>query len=248
MTGQIISADKSIIPACDFESIEQLKKVLSVTKGFEDIRAYKVGFALGYGGRGFGLVDVVDTIKSEHEGAIVIFDAQKAGTDVPFTGKVFAKKMKSDGVDAVILAPRENDPVTQYVWTNELLQRDKNVIIVGEMTHRPANEAQERIYWNAVFQGVTDFVVPGNKPKRVEFYTKTFQEDFKIKSVNYATGFVSQGGVVSEAAKVAGDEWHAISGRAVYNPKKREDLNAVTPDEMHESIQALVNGLYAKEV
>lgn len=239
--GDIISLDKSIIPACDVETLEQLKKIVSVTKDVEGIKAFKVGFDLGYG---FSVPDVVETIKNEYPDAIVIFDHQKAGTDVPFTGEKFARRMKESGVDAAILFPREDDPITQYIWTNELLERDIKVIIGGELTHKPATKEQEQIYWNAVFQGVTDFVVPGNKPDRVKFYTEKFQKGFKIDSINYSPGFVAQGGNISDAAKVAGDKWHAICGRAVYNPNKKKDLNDVTLEEMGKSVDKLVKGLY----
>ncbi len=228
--GYLISIDKSIIPACDVETLEQLKKLVKNTQ-VEGIQAYKIGFDLGLG---YGVERVVETIKNERSDAIVIYDHQKAGTDVPFTGKKFARRMKQSGVDAAILFPREEDPVTQYVWTSELQDKEVIPIIGGELTHRLATKGMEQIYWSAVFQGVKNFVVPGNKPERVEFYTKRFG-DFGIDSSNFSPGFVDQGGDISTSGKVAGERWHAICGRATYNPNKKKNLDDVTPEEINEA-------------
>ncbi|MBL7206240.1 MAG: hypothetical protein ISS36_01435 [Candidatus Aenigmarchaeota archaeon] len=236
--GDIIEFDKTIVPACDVETLEQLKRVVYATREFPGVVAYKLGFVMGYS---FGLPAAVGTIKDAYSEAVVIFDHQKACTDVPFTGEKFAKLMDDCEVDAAILFPRENDAVTQYAWTDELLERKIGVIVGGELTSRPATPDIERIYDNAVLQGVTNFVVPGNKPERVEHYRKRF-EDFGIEADLFAPGFVSQGGDISEAGQVAGERWHAICGRAVYNPNKK-NLDDVTEEEINESVAQLVSSL-----
>jgi len=239
----LIPEKRTIIPACDVGTLDQLGKIVRVTKDDPNVRAYKVGFDLGLG---YGLGPVVDAIKGEYPEAILMYDHQKASTDVPHTGKGFARKMEESGVDAAILFPRERDPVTQYVWTNELLERGVAVLIGGELTHREATPDNEQIYWNGVFQGVRDFVVPGTKPERVAFY-KDMMDRFGIKYSFFSPGLISQGGEITEAGEAAGERFHGIVGRAIFNPQKRDDLNDVTEEEMAESLQVLTKGLYPTE-
>ncbi len=243
----IITRDKSVIPACDVETLEHLSKIVRVTVDVDGISAYKIGFDLGYG---FGLPRVVERVKNLYPEAVIIFDHQKAGTDVPFTGKKFARRMKESGVDAAIIFP-ESGPETQKAWTQELLEREIGVLVGGEMTHKGykrseggyiADDALEEMYVNGAKQGVTDFVVPGNRTERICVYKKIIEE-MGIKPAFYAPGFIGQGGVISDAAKVAGDKWHAICGRAVYNPNGKDNLDDVTENEMKESVLQLVSQL-----
>jgi len=60
--------------------------------------------------------------------------------------------------------------------------------------------------------------VPGNKPEKIKLY-KAFLEAKGIKPVFYSPGLMAQGGNISESAKAAGERWHAIVGRALYNAK-----------------------------
>ena len=66
--------------------------------------------------------------------------------------------------------------------------------------------------------GVRDFVVPGNKPEKISKYKKHI-ESFGVAPVLYSPGLISQGGEISESAKAAGEKWHAIVGRAIYESK-----------------------------
>ena len=69
--------------------------------------------------------------------------------------------------------------------------------------------------------GVKDFVVPGNKPEKIIEY-KGFLESLDVEPILYSPGLISQGGSLTESAKAAGNNWHAIVGRALYNAK---DIN-----------------------
>lgn len=85
-----------------------------------------------------------------------------------------------------------------------LINRDKSVIV-------------------AALEGVRDFVVPSNKPEFVNHY-RTIIEDLCGSNYRlYAPGFITQGGDITEMAKVAGDKWHAIVGSAIY---KAPDIKA----------------------
>ena len=232
--------DRSIVPACDVESLDQLTRLVRATRGVERIHAYKVGFSLALR---YGLPAVVERIKGEYTGSVVVYDHQKAGTDIPDTGKTFARTMVHARVDAAILFPRSRDPVTQYRWTQELLEARVLPIIGGELTHRPATPEDEQIYWDAAKQAVRNFVVPGNKPERVRRYREVLVLDHDITPIFWSPGLVAQGGTITEAGEVAGGRFHAIVGRGLYNPKNKEDLDLVTEEEIHTAALDLVKAL-----
>lgn len=220
---KIIKLDKSIIPACDISSLEKLKELVSETCDIKGIGAYKIGFELVIP---FGMDNVVNTIRA-YTDLPIIYDHQKAGTDTPHTGEKFSNACKR--VDAVIFFP-QSGPVTEEAWIKAAQAEKLGVIVGGEMTHEGyletdggfiKDEAPQRIYEIAAKQGVTDFVVPGNKPEKIQMY-RNFLEEIHVKPIFYAPGFVAQGGQITDAGKAAGDRWHAIVGRGIYQAK---DIN-----------------------
>ena len=215
----IIKLKKSIIPSCDVDSLEKLNKLVKSTCKVKGVGAYKIGFELVIP---FGIEKVIKVIR-KHTKLPIIYDHQKAGTDIPDTGTKFMNACK--GVDAVILFPQAG-PETETAWIKAAQQAKMNVIVGGEMTHKGylKNEngfiddnAPKRIYEIAASLGVTDFVIPGNKPDKCLQYDKLIKT--KIKSpVYYSPGLITQGGSISELAKKL-DSWHAIIGRAIYEAK-----------------------------
>ena len=89
------------------------------------------------------------------------------------------------------------------------------------------SNSPKRMYQIAASCGVIDYVVPGNKPEKIAEY-KLFFETKGIKPIFYSPGLISQGGSISESAKAAGDNWHAIVGRSLYTApdikKKAQEL------------------------
>jgi orotidine-5'-phosphate decarboxylase len=87
-------------------------------------------------------------------------------------------------------------------------------------------EAFKRIFEQAVKLGVTDFVVPGNKPDRVAVH-RTFLEDVLGEGnfTLYSPGLIAQGGSISEGGAAAGRNWHGIVGRGIFNAA---DVRATT--------------------
>ena len=153
----------------------------------------------------------------------IIYDHQKAGTDIPEMGSKFMKACKL--ADAVILFPQAG-PETEAAWIKSAQQAKMNVIIGGEMTHQAYlksaggfidDNAPKRMYEIAASMGVTDFVIPGNKPEKSMEYVNLIKS--KIKNpVFYSPGLVAQGGSISDLAEKL-DSWHAIIGRAIYEAK-----------------------------
>jgi orotidine-5'-phosphate decarboxylase len=213
--GKIIQRKRSIIPACDM-SLEVYEEIVRDTADVEGIGGYKVGFFLGLD---YGLPKIVEMTR-KYTDKPIIYDHQKAGTDIPDMGKKFMDVCRRAGVDAVILFPQAG-PETERAWIESALENDLGVIVGGLMTHPKyvrseggylADEAIMEMYLNAADLGVTDFVVPGNRPEDIRRIRETLEER-GISPTFYAPGFVAQGGEITEAAKVAGDSWHAIVGR-----------------------------------
>lgn len=214
----LIARDRSIIPACDvpFEVFERLVKE---TASLDGIGGYKVGAALALSA---GLPKVVQTIR-DHTDKPIIYDHQKAGSDIPETAKFFMDVLADARVDSVILFPHAG-PATQRAWVSAATAAKMHVIVGGMMTHPKylasdggyiRDDAPIAIYEETSAGGVTDFVVPGNQPDVIRTVRAVVEKNTR-HPVFYAPGFISQGGDISDAARAAGSHWHAIVGRAIF--------------------------------
>lgn len=229
----IIKLNKSIIPSCDVSDLTRLKNLVKETCSVDGIGAYKIGLELCIP---YGICQVIDTIRKQTD-LPIIYDHQKAATDIPELGEKFAKAVK--GVDAVILFPLTG-PETEKAWINACKKTKFGVIIGGEMTHKAFLESEGgfisekeslKIYEIAAKEKINDYVVPGNKPEKIKLY-KAFLEARGIKPVFYSPGLITQGGNITESAQAAGESWHAIVGRALYNAK-----------DIHKAAKELVKNL-----
>jgi len=229
----IIKLNKSIIPSCDVSDLTRLKNLVKETCSVDGIGAYKIGLELCIP---YGICQVIDTIRKQTD-LPIIYDHQKAATDIPELGEKFAKAVK--GVDAVILFPLTG-PETEKAWINACKKAKLGVIVGGEMTHKAFLESEGgfisekeslKIYEIAAKEKINDYVVPGNKPEKIKLY-KAFLEARGIKPVFYSPGLIAQGGNITESAQAAGESWHAIVGRALYNAK-----------DIHKAAKELVKNL-----
>jgi len=202
-------------------SLSALKTLVKETTNIKGVGAYKIGFQLALA---FGFPKVIETIR-KHSSLPIIYDHQKAGNDIPEMGKRFAEVCKE--VDAIILFPFTG-PTSEREWIRAAFKEKLGVIVGGEMTHKNFLEnddgfirydAPDDIYSIAAEEGVTDFVVPGNKPEKILHYKNLLMQKGVKNPVLYSPGFIAQGGNVSEAVKAAGENYHAIVGRAIYEAK-----------------------------
>lgn len=210
---------KSIIVSADV-SIEKYEKILQLTKDNPKIGGYKIGFVLGLT---YGLPKIVQLTR-KYTNKPIIYDHQKAATDIPDTGVQFMKVCKDAGIDCVILFPHTG-PSTQAAWIKAAQDANLGLIVGGMMTH-PNYRLSEggyiddksifRIYLDSAKMGVRDFVVPGNKPEFTKELLAKFKEQKIENVIFYAPGFITQGGNITESAKVAGKSFHAIVGRGIY--------------------------------
>jgi len=238
----LIETNKSVIPALDISDREKVEDI--VIAGSENylIGAYKIGFVLSLT---YGLKGIVDLIKEYDEDTPIIYDHQKCGTDIPATGKPFAKVCKESGVDSVIIFPQAG-PDTQKAWIESCLEQDLHVITGGLMTHpnyvatiKDLSEEDFAEYsklWNEQTPSTSFFTGGYIRPDAPEeMYELSFSlgiRDFVVPGNNpdfienirinypgvtlYAPGFIKQGGEISESGKAAGDNFHAIVGSAIY--------------------------------
>jgi len=215
----IIKQEKSIIPACDV-NLKELGRIVKETADIDIISSYKVGFALAME---VGLPKACETIR-KFTNKPIIYDHQKAGTDIPDTGKSFMKICKHAGINAVIFFPQAGaEP--EKAWIKAAYEENLGVIVGGLMTHKGytraeggyiADEAVIDIYINAMKLGVKDFVVPGTKPEAVLKIREMLEHEGGIEPVLYSPGLVKQGGDINKMLKATGKRWHAIVGRAIY--------------------------------
>src|SRR3989338_3991210 len=177
----IIKLKKSIIPSCDVDSIEKLKELVKSTCSVRNVGAYKFGFELAIP---FGMEKVVQAIRKLTK-LPIIYDHQKAGTDIPEMGEKFMKACKL--VDAVIIFPQAG-PETEAAWIKAAQQSKMPIIVGGEMTHAAYlkeaggfldDDAPKRMYEIAASMGVNDFVIPGNKFEKSMQYVEIIKNKIK---------------------------------------------------------------------
>lgn len=221
--GKLIKYSQSVIPACDVILMDDFRKLIEQTHDVERIGGYKVGSVLTIR---YGLPALVQVIR-EFTDLPVIYDHQKAMTDIPDLGKDFVIAVKGAKANAIIGFP-QSGPATQETWIKSCKEIGLEVIIGGEMTHPKyvrseggyiVDEALDEIYLFAAKLGVNNFVVPGNKVDRVNHYRSILQTAVGNSVAFYAPGFIAQGGVITDVARVAGSCWHAIVGRAIYGAR-----------------------------
>lgn len=221
--GSVIAYKRSVVPAADFDTVRKLRKLVQETHDVKGIGGYKISAELAVG---HGLKKVVETVR-EFTNHPIIYDHQKGMTDIPDTGEGFLTVIKESGVDAFIGFPLSG-PATQEEWIKQAQDIGLRVIMGGEMTHPKfksseggyiADEKLDEMYLLSAKLGVMDFVVPGNRKERVAHYNQILRPIVGDDLTFWAPGFVAQGGAISDAAKAAGESFHAIVGRGIYQAK-----------------------------
>lgn len=218
---KIIARNRSIIPACDVP-LDLYEQIVKETADIDEIGGYKIGFFLGLT---YGLPKVVE-ITRNYSDKPIIYDHQKAGTDIPDTGVKFAQACKNAGINAVILFPHAG-PETEKAWIKACRAEDIGVIVGGLMSHKCYlrseggyldDDAIIEIYLNAADLGVSEFVVPGNRPDDIKKIRMVLEKRV-VTPIFYSPGFITQGGNIAAALKAGGDNWHSIIGRGIYQAK-----------------------------
>jgi orotidine-5'-phosphate decarboxylase len=205
----------SLIPALDVARLDEALPVLEALGRHPFIHGFKLGFSLGLS---VGLPAAVAAIR-RHSDKPVIYDHQKAATDIPSTGALFAEVMEQAGVEEVILFPQAG-PVTLSAWVEALLARGRKVIVGSAMTHPGylaseggflLDDAPRRMFAAAAAQGVRAFVLPLTKPEVAEASIR--EAGLPEGCEFYSPGYGSQGGDPARFGFVR--RHHLIVGRAL---------------------------------
>lgn len=185
-----------IIPALDTTDLDAALRLVCRTAGRKSVYGYKLGFALGLT---HGLPATVRRIR-EWTDKPLIYDHQKAATDIPDTGVLFGDVMKKAGLAEVILFPHTG-PRTLEAWVRAMQERELKTIVGAVMTHPAylvseggfiADEAAAAIYRQAAGLGVGAFVTPLTKPDVVAKLAA--EVPFTAGQEFYSPGFGAQGG------------------------------------------------------
>lgn len=217
---KLFDSDRGVIVACDVDTLRDLEKLTELTSDVEGIVGYKVGFSLVLK---YNLPSVVKKIRNYTE-LPVIYDHQKAGTDIPQMGPAFAKICKEGGANGVILFP-QSGPETEKAFISALLAEGLVPLIGGEMTHPKylqkeggfiMDKGPEEMYLHGAENGAEYFIVPGNKPERIKHYSKLLAE--KISRPKFCMpGIGRQGGDIRSAFEACGAlPAYAIIGSGIY--------------------------------
>lgn len=176
------------------------------------VSSFKVGFSLGLGE---GLPRVVAAIRA-HTEKPVVYDHQKAATDIPDTGDLFARTLARAGIGEAILFPQAG-PATLRGWVKGLRDHGVEPVVGGLMTHAGFLESEggflvdrsvAAVYALAAELGVRRFVVPLTKPAAIRGLV------FPADAIFYSPGFGAQGGDPSAFPFLR--EHHLIAGRALF--------------------------------
>lgn len=245
---KVISMERSVIPACDMTSIRDFAALVKQTAPISEIGAYKIGFELGLT---YGLHRVVEVARKSMGVNLkpIIYDHQKAATDIPDTGKNFAGVMEASGrqpeeiedlppkealkgIDAIILFPLAG-PETQRAWIYRAYEQGLKVIVGGAMTHEAFLKSEggyidDEMVWMmyklAARSGVTEFVVPATKPaiaqKAIEIVVAEGVQNPSILS----PGIGFQGATINDLLKMFGSNIgiHGIVGRKITEAPNKE--------------------------
>ena len=207
-----------IIVACDVD-LDLLDELLEKTYGIEGIVGYKIGANLAIE---YGLEKIVSKIKKY--GLPLIYDHQKAGTDIPRMAEPFAKACKNSGIDGVIIFPQAG-PKSEIAFIDAIKKYGMIPMVGGEMTH-PAYLAEDggfirdgapaAMYELAARNGVQHFIVPGNKEESIKKY-HLLLTNLINEPIYLMPGIGRQGGSIEKTFSILrGYNAYAIVGSAIY--------------------------------
>lgn len=216
----LLGADKGIIIAADVSTLDNLRRLVELCSQVHEVVAIKVGFSLALR---YGLPSVIGAV-NEVSHMPVIYDHQKAGTDIPAMGRPFAETCREAGVQGVIFIPMAG-PITLESFISAAFDCDLTPIVGLAMTHAAyfksesgfiTDDAPELICKSAINAGVRNFVLPGNKPNTIQKLSEGLLAEVRPADI-MMPGIGSQGGSIAPAFAAAKDHHpFAIIGSAIY--------------------------------
>ncbi|MEM2935002.1 MAG: hypothetical protein QXF32_01375 [Candidatus Thermoplasmatota archaeon] len=213
-----------VIIACDVEDMKKLKELVEKTYGIEGVVGYKIGANLALK---YGLKNITGEIDFHLP---VIYDHQKAGTDIPQMANKFAKACKEAGVKSVIIFPQAG-PKSEEAFIDAIFSNEMVPMVGGEMTHEKylfedggfiVDNAPSKIYEIAARKKVEYFILPGNKEEAIKKYHMIIAS--MVNEPKYCMpGIGRQGGEIKKAfSLLLGYPSYAIVGSSIYDSKDIE--------------------------
>jgi len=218
MAKRLFHLTHGIIPACDVLTLREFERILEETSSIEGIVGYKIGSVLALR---FSLPEIC-RIAKKHTDLPLIYDHQKAGTDIPAIAEKFAVSCEKSGISAAIIFPLAG-PSTEIAFIDALLRHKITPIVGCVMTHTQflaseggfiASHAPYEVFEKAIERGVQHFVLPANKSFEplASFISKRC-----INPSFIFVGIGSQGGSLAHAfSSVGRHNAYAIIGREIY--------------------------------
>jgi orotidine-5'-phosphate decarboxylase len=216
-----------LILSLDVSTIIEAENIARLSLKVDEIVGFKIGFTLWLR---HGLTKVTQSLKNINP-LPVIYDHQKAGSDIPQMGRVFAETCKDGGVDAVIFFPQAG-PKTLIAFVEGAFNTNMIPIIGGVMTHQAylkseggfiADESVEKIYQMGIELGVKNFVLPGTKPDIINKIAQGVLGGSLKPLTLMMPGFGTQGGSIKEAFEAAAGHYvFPIVGSAIYKASSPE--------------------------
>jgi orotidine-5'-phosphate decarboxylase len=211
--------NSGIILAADVENLEALTRITSLTATIPEFVGIKIGFSLALR---YGLPTVVKQVRATCN-LPLIYDHQKAGTDIPQMGAPFAAVCREAGINGVIFFPQAG-PKTLEAFVSGAINEEL-VPIVGLVMSHPmylhseggyiVDDAPTRMAEIALQLGVTNFVLPGTKPEIVRQFAQGVLAN--TRATIMMPGIGSQGGSIAEACNAASPHrCFPIIGSAIY--------------------------------
>lgn len=168
--------ERGIVLAADVFFLENLRKLVEQAIGISQVVGIKAGFLLTLK---YGLPSIVKAV-NKISSLPIIYDHQKAATDIPAMGRPFAETYRNAGVKGVIFFPQAG-PKTLRVFVSAAFDHEIEPFLELAMTHPQylSNEggyivsaAPEKICAVGMELGVRNFVLPGTKPDVVRKFAQ----------------------------------------------------------------------------
>ena len=220
MIQELFRLKYGVIPACDVNTIQEFEDIIKDTSSVPGIVGYKIGaiLALEHG------LPCLAQVARKHTDFPLIYDHQKAGTDIPDMASRFALVCARNGVAGFILFPHAG-PATEIAFIQSVLDAGLVPIVGGEMTHPQFLQAEggfildsgpEQMFRIATNAGVSAFVLPGKRVHSIQKYATMLGETVQ-NPIFMMPGIGRQGGDIQKAFEATGGHAsYAIIGSSIY--------------------------------
>jgi orotidine-5'-phosphate decarboxylase len=217
---RLFASTHGVVPACDVDGLDDLKRLLDQTTDVPGIVGYKLGLT---GVLRLGLAGLVELAR-QHTDKPLLYDHQKAGPDIPDMAPKFVGLCREAGVQGLILFPLAG-PGAVRSFVGQTLEQGL-VPFVGGALPLPeyfargggyiANDGPNRLFATPAEVGADHFVVPANDPAVVRRYARQLRSLVARPSLAMP-GIGALGGTIADTFKAArGCDAYAIVGRAIY--------------------------------